>query len=498
MVKKGRLAFCIDDGVFAFVCGLNFLQFYFHLYPPMMEWSINNLATGFMCFAGFLDDSLNFFQGWFLNVFQPNDDFYNSYFCYALLITCTNNVNKSGGNICKNIKYYTIRASQLEESLEIETRGATFQLRKSKPDPKSTVLASSSKVAWKKELADQYRKHEMIKQHILQGKEADLEILNKVLNLGDKPTSITEEHLILCLEIYNKRTTLALPVPRTKHVISFTKLVGRESYKEENKVSGCYCIRTLFKGCSKVTGLRGIESYIGQTNHLGNRVKQHAKGVDLNTKFFISSCKGKGVVVDLFIVDKDLQIPGNLTIKQFITILEQYLIIKLKPTLNKKLLATPGIMWSPEIINKFLKKMSHPVYAYRKEDNGKLVLIQIFQGSRAVGTSLGFTKSFFINLKSRKGGWYKDKVYFTDIKLDNTESNILTMLKFKELINTVNTGRMGFSCAVIDEMTGDKTIYISMRAITRAIGIDAKGIREKCKSGKLYKRRYRFELLNDS
>jgi len=100
-----------------------------------------------MCFSGFLDDSLNFLQGWVLNVFQPNDDFYNSYFCYALLITCINYVNKSGGNICKNIKYYTIRASQLEESLEIETRGATFQLRKSKPDPKSSVLASSSKVA---------------------------------------------------------------------------------------------------------------------------------------------------------------------------------------------------------------------------------------------------------------------------------------------------------------------------------------------------------------
>lgn len=53
------------------------------------------------------------------------------------------------------------------------------------------------------------------------------------------------------------------------------------------------------------------------------------------------------------------------------------------------------------------------------------------------------------------------------------------MLKFKELINTVNTGIKGFSCVVIDEMTGDKTIYISMRATTRAIGIDAKGIREK-------------------
>jgi hypothetical protein len=184
----------------------------------------------------------------------------------------------------------------------------------------------------------------MIKQHILQGKEADLEILNKIFNLGDKPISITEEHLNLCLKIYNKRTTLALPVPRTKHVIPFTKLVGRESYEEKNKVSGCYCIKAFFKGCSKVTGLRGIESYIGQASHLGHRVKQHAKGIDTTTKSFISSSKGKKLEVDLFIVDKDLKIPGNLTIKQFITILEQYLIIKLKPTINKKLLATPGIM----------------------------------------------------------------------------------------------------------------------------------------------------------
>ncbi len=99
-------------------------------------------------------------------------------------------------------------------------------------------------------------------------------------------------------------------MPRTKHVIPFTKLVGRESFKEENKVIGCYCIRAPFEGCSKVTGLRGIESYVGQANHLGHRVKQHAKGVDPNTKAFISSLKRKGVV-DLFIVDKDLQIPGK-------------------------------------------------------------------------------------------------------------------------------------------------------------------------------------------
>jgi hypothetical protein len=46
------------------------------------------------------------------------------------------------------------------------------------------------------------------------------------------------------------------------------------------------------------------------------------------------------------ILTDDIKIPGGLTKNQFITLLEQYLIIKLKPTVNKKLLATPGVMWT--------------------------------------------------------------------------------------------------------------------------------------------------------
>lgn len=204
--------------------------------------------------------------------------------------------------------------------------------------------------------------------------------------------------------------------------------------------------------------------------------------------------KGKGVV-DLFIVDKNMQIPGGLTLKQFITLLEQYLIIKLKPTKNNKLLATAGIMWSPEVINKFLEKFSLPVYAYHKQDNGKLVMIQNFPSTRAVGISLELSKSFYSNLKRRTGGWYKDKIYFSDIKLDNTESNILSLLELKKLISEVILGRTGLGVSVTDETTGNKTIYVSMGAVTRDIGIDPKGIHEKSRTGKLYKRRYRFELL---
>lgn len=110
-----------------------------------------------------------------------------------------------------------------------------------------------------------------------------------------------------------------------------------------------------------------------------------------NHLFHLEKNKGE---VDLFIVDKDLKIPGNLTLKQFITVLEQYLIIKLKPTLNKKLLATPGIMWSPSTIKNFLEKISHSIYVYHKQDNGELILIQIFPSTRVVGISLGFRITF--------------------------------------------------------------------------------------------------------
>jgi len=357
----------------------------------------------------------------------------------------------------------------------------------------STKSDSSSSEVWKKELVDQYRKHEMVRQHLLKGKEVDLDILNKVLGFS-LPAVITEEHLLLCLEIYNKRITLGLPVPRSEFVKPFTELVGKEKVEEGKEISGCYYIKAPFKGRSNITGLLGIESYVGQAKHLGDRVKNHAKGADSSTKSFVSSLKGKGLV-DLFIVDKDLQIPGGLTRKQFITLLEQYLIMKLKPTINKKLLATPGVMWSPEAINKHLEKVGHPVYAYHKEEDGKMILVQIFPSTRAVGTSLDFSPSFYSSVKSRTNGWFKDQIYFSEIELDNAESNLLSLLNFKELVGTLGMVRMGFKIRVTDVTTEDEVIYPSMGAVTRAIGIDPKGIREKSHTGKLYKGKYRFEIV---
>jgi hypothetical protein len=250
--------------------------------------------------------------------------------------------------------------------------------------------------------------------------------------------------------MYDKRIKMPLPLPHTKHVAPFTALVGQESYESKLIVAGCYIIKGPNLVVSPVTNLISSECYIGNSTHLGHRVKTHTKGVDSTTREFIKSLVNKGML-ELCILTSEIEIPAGLTKNQFITLLEQYLIIKLKPTVNKKLLATPGVMWTPEVVNKFLEKMSQPVYAYHKQDDGKMVMIQIFPSTRAVGMSLDLSKSFYSNLKIRTGGWYKDKIYFTDIKLDNTESNILSLHDLKELISVVDLGRTGFGVRVTDE-----------------------------------------------
>lgn len=147
----------------------------------------------------------------------------------------------------------------------------------------------------------------------------------------------------ICEEIYNKRVTMPLPIPHTKYVADFTKLAGQEHFNSKIKLAGCYIIKGPNLVISPITDKESIECYIGQSTHLGYRVKRHTKGEDFTTSQFIKSLNNKGIL-ELCIIYPEIKIPNGLNKNQFITLLEQYLIIKLKPTVNKKFLATPGIM----------------------------------------------------------------------------------------------------------------------------------------------------------
>lgn len=144
--------------------------------------------------------------------------------------------------------------------------------------------------------------------------------------------------------------------------------------------------------------------------------------------------------------------------------------------------------------NKIHKSL--PVYAYIKEEDGKLILIQIFPSTISVGLCVGKTRSFYSHTISRTNGWYKDKLYFSDVELENAEKNIVPLLEFTQIVKELELKRKGFKVRVTNVITGEVTVYDSMQAVTIAIGIDNKGIREKLGTTKLYKRKYKFELLD--
>jgi hypothetical protein len=71
----------------------------------------------------------------------------------------------------------------------------------------------------------------------------------------------------------------------------------------------------------------------------------------------------------------------------------------------------------------------------------------------------------------------------------------MTIQEFTKVVEKASAERAGTSIRVTDATTGEITDYTSMKAVTRALGIDNKGIKEKVESSKLYKNRFKFEIV---
>lgn len=81
------------------------------------------------------------------------------------------------------------------------------------------------------------------------------------------------------------------------------------------------------------------------------------------------------------------------------------------------------------------------------------------------------------------------------MELENTEKNRISLLELSQIVEELREIRIGFGVRVTDVTTGEVTDYASMQAVSRAIGIDNKGIKDKSSTGKLYKKRFKFECL---
>jgi GIY-YIG catalytic domain. len=148
---------------------------------------------------------------------------------------------------------------------------------------------------------------------------------------------INKKHFELCVSLYKNPITLDLPIPHTDKISDFSKVAGVENLDSLRK-SGKFV-----PGCYRIYGIGNSPDmcYIGQALHLGLRVKQHAKGSNKNTSDFCMNLGNKGKV-DLFILPGLENIPKGLSISEFLCVLEQYLIFKYRPKINKLFIASPS------------------------------------------------------------------------------------------------------------------------------------------------------------
>jgi NUMOD1 domain len=346
---------------------------------------------------------------------------------------------------------------------------------------------------------DIYKRHNKALGFIKSLKNPNLKIINEVLCFN---SSIRQEHLNFCISIVETVITVDLPIPRSDKVSAFSKIAGIENLESLRKsgkyVPGCY--RIWVENCPEDM------CYIGQSNHLGMRVKCHAKGQNKSTREFCLNRKER-IKVDLYIVLDISKIPGGLSLTQFLCIMEQYLIFKYRPKLNKLLIARPGIVWHKEVIEKHREKVGNKVYIYiksnKKENN--LEYIHFCYSFSYASKLLGYERSWVKNIIKRNKGWYREELYFSLFPLDSLkvgndkykitynlkESNELKSYVFNKISGVSN--RKGKRVKIINVETNKIIIYRSKREAARKLKVDLSSIYTR---KNLFRKKYIIEIFD--
>lgn len=199
-------------------------------------------------------------------------------------------------------------------------------------------------------------------------------------------------------------------------------------------------------------------------------------------------------------------IPSDITIAQFLCILEQYLFFKYRPLINRLLVARPGIIWTEDVITRHRKKVGKKNYIYIKSVKAKKILEFIFVCDSASYASqlLGYERSWIENIFKRNKGWYKDKLYFSLIPLNKLEikgeiyvvvKNLKNFNKIKSYIYKLLKGglsRKGKMIRVTNTINKKVTLYRSKREAARCLKADPASF---YKRDKLFIGIYNIEVL---
>lgn len=209
------------------------------------------------------------------------------------------------------------------------------------------------------------------------------------------------------------------------------------------------------------------DRYVGQSINLGLRIRSHLHMTSKSTKFVLQSLKvTKEGSVTTCIVSEDilniLTTSHHINIENFLDILEQYVILLVKPTLNKLSLVRHGGVTS-SYSNRILKHPHRlPLYVYKIVSRSPLekVLIYEFPTIGSLGKLLDMNPDFGRSIL-KSGGFFRDTVYLTTIpptEIDKQE--VLSETEFvKFFIEIINKSYRSAAKPVylINAITKEKT-----------------------------------------
>lgn len=211
--------------------------------------------------------------------------------------------------------------------------------------------------------ADYFRRHTTVENQIKAQVKPTVENITSAL--GFPVGLITSGHLTLCAEIISNPLKFVLPRVNTEHVAPFSAVAGPDNTKG-NGTPGCYLLADSSYMDQPLSPGSKSFCYIGQSIRLGKRVKEHAKGLEVATSSFLSSL-GDSATAYLFIVTDEIQTQLNgLSMKEFLCVLEQYMFMHFYPSVNRSLVATAGVLHSPEALENLRKANGNEVHIYER------------------------------------------------------------------------------------------------------------------------------------
>lgn len=294
--------------------------------------------------------------------------------------------------------------------------------------------------------------HELVKSHLNAGGGVSIPVLSEVLE-----RKVTSDQVAACESIFRSGITIPMPFPNTDSARTFTKLAGTIHAKPEVQRPGCYYI------FSDDTSL----SYVGQTVHLGKRVRTHAYGTKETQEFITASPNAK---VTLYFLD---DLITGLDLAQSLTLLEQYLFLVHNPTYNKILVATPGFTLTQQSYDSLITARYHTIYCYTKSGD-HYTLVQTFPSGRKVAEVLGLAPAFYNNVRVQNKGWFRDTLFFTSEAIPGATDALLSQDEFKELYNSlklVQTTNMPKGVRLTNIHTGEVFTFSSLADCRRSMNL---------------------------